>query len=91
MKMSAAQAKAIGTIDGISEVNDVLREQGAATVIATLRPGHLGWDEGAINNAAHRFRGVPEKLAKTYYRAYEKAAVSRAKQIRSQHEVGKRR
>ncbi len=61
--------------DGLAEVNNV------------LRPGHLGWDEDAINNATHRFRNVPERLAKTYYKAYEKAAISRAKQIRSMQDA----
>lgn len=43
----------LGAQDGHEAVEECLREQGYETVVATLVPGHDGWDEAAINAHAH--------------------------------------
>lgn len=71
-----------GEVDGREDVESVLNDQGRDVVIATLRPGHLGWDEAAINADAHRTAGVPDEHRATYYRAYASAARKRAEEVR---------
>jgi hypothetical protein len=74
-----------GSEDGIENVDDVLREQGADAVIATLAAGCLGWDEAAINAGAHKIAGIADDMKDVYYRAYAKAARERAEEIRDEH------
>lgn len=71
-----------GSNAGEEDVENVLAEQGREVVIATLAPGHLAWDEGAINAHAHKTDEVPENLKNIYYRAYAIAARARAEEIR---------
>jgi hypothetical protein len=63
---------------------DVLNEQGRDVVLATLKPGHLSWNEGAINAGAHRIAGVPDEHRAAYYEAYERAAREKAEEIRDE-------
>lgn len=85
--LTIAQVEAKGAAGGVEDVDTVLREQGREVVIATLAPGHLGWDEAAINAAAHRVDGVPDSLKDVYYRAYARAARERAVEIRDEQEA----
>lgn len=80
-KRSKARAIRLGAEHGIEEVETVLREQGAEVVIGTLSPGHLEWDEGAINGGAAEYAGVPRRHERAYYLAYSKAARARAEEI----------
>lgn len=73
-----------GIDDGWEEVETVLREQGRDVVVATLKPGHLGWDEGAINAGAHKLSGIPDEMRDVYYRGYEYGARQRAEQVRDE-------
>lgn len=77
-------AAKLGEEDGIEDVNTVLREQGRDVVIATLREGHLGWDEAARNAGAHKNRGIGPDYVEPYYIAYESAARMRAVEIRDE-------
>lgn len=67
---------------GTEEANTVLAEQGRDVVIATLAPGHVGWDEGAISAHTHKADKIPESLRDVYYRAYAMGARDRAVEIR---------
>jgi hypothetical protein len=78
---AALEAPVRGALDGVEDVETVLKEQGIEAVRATMRPGHVGWDEGAINAGAHRTAGVPEELSEAYYTAYAKAARARAEEL----------
>lgn len=85
------QAKAAGAVDGREDVEIVLREQGAAVVIATLRRGHVAWSEDAAGAGSHRMAGIKdedadnyEELRTAYYEAYDAAAVARAREIASE-------
>lgn len=80
----ALNGAAKGAEGGVEDVETVLREQGRDVVIATLTPGHLGWDEGAINAAAHRADGVEDDFQDLYYKAYATAARKRAEEIRDE-------
>lgn len=75
------QAIERGRADGIEDVENVLNEQGRDVVIATLRPGHVEWDEGAVNAGVAQIVGVPDALHEDYYRAYAAAARGRANEI----------
>ena len=81
------QAAKVGAESGEEEVDTVLQEQGASAVIATLAPGHLGWDEGAINAHAHKADHVDDAFSDLYYKAYAKAARKRAEEIRAEKEA----
>lgn len=72
---------------GFEDVENVLREQGRDAVIATLVPGHLGWDEAAINAQAHRVDKIPEGLKDVYYAGYAMGARDRAVEIRDEQEA----
>lgn len=72
--MTRNEAISIGRRHGRHDVRTVLAEQGIEAVRATLAPGHLDWDEGAINAGAAQFVGVPEALRADYYEAYRIAA-----------------
>ena len=72
--MTKQEAIELGRKDGEEDVLTVLVEQGIGIVRATLSPGHLGWDEGAINAGAAQFAGVPDELRADYYEAYRVAA-----------------
>lgn len=80
--MTKDEAIELGKRDGIGDVEQVLELQGRDVVIATLRPGHLSWDEDAINAGAHTFAGVPEEYRAAYYEEYARAARERAGEIR---------
>jgi hypothetical protein len=78
-----------GTKDG----GEWAREQDAATLRASLKPGQLGADEGLINamgaeHVARRF-GVPEgtpafsKACQTYNRAFDIAVAAQLKAVES--------
>lgn len=82
--MTKETAVGLGAEDGIENVEIVLREQGRSVVIATLRDGHLGWDEEAAQNLSHRARGVPEEHRVAYYEAYASSARTRAEEIRDE-------
>jgi hypothetical protein len=86
--LTIAQVEAKGAAGGVEDVDTVLREQGREVVIAAIAPGHLGWDDAAINAAAHRVDGVPDSLKDVYYRAYARAARERAVQIRDEVKRG---
>lgn len=86
-QITAERAAELGRRDGVAEVVDVLNEQGRDVVLATLRPGHLAWDEGARNNDCHKFSNVPEQHREAYYRAYEQAARAKAEEIRDEEGV----
>lgn len=79
--MTRKQAERLGRRDGIEDVDTVLAEQGRDSVIATLAPGSVSWDEGAINAGVARIVGVPERLERVYYRAYDEGARARAQEI----------
>lgn len=87
MKQSEASAK--GRESGIQDVLTVLQEQGIEVLRATLKPGVLGWDEGAINAGAHKQDGVPDtkRLREAYYRAYAKAAREQCEQLVADHDA----
>jgi hypothetical protein len=70
-----------GEFDGIEDVETVLEEQGRDVVIATLAPGHVAWDEGAINAGAAKLVGIPDEHHEAYYAAYARAARARAEEI----------
>lgn len=72
--MTKQQAIDLGRKDGEADVRNVLDEQGIDVIRATLKPGHVAWDEGAINAGAAALSGVPEKLHAAYYAAYRVAA-----------------
>ena len=72
--MTFEQATALGRKDGEADVREVLAEQGLDVIKATLAPGHVSWDEGAINAGAAALAGVPEKFHRAYYEAYRDAA-----------------
>lgn len=72
--MTKQEAVARGIDDGIEDVRCVLEEQGMDVVRATLKPGHVGWDEGAIIAGAAHLSGIPEEHEEAYYTAYAKAA-----------------
>lgn len=72
--MTRQEAVDRGIEDGIEDVRCVLAEQGMDVIRATLRPSHVGWDEGAIIAGAAHISGVPEELEETYYAVYAKAA-----------------
>jgi hypothetical protein len=67
---------------GAADAETVLREQGRDAVVATLAPGHVGWDEAAVNAHAHRVDKIPEHLKEVYYRGYAMGARDRAEEIR---------
>lgn len=79
--MTSQEARDLGVTSGIEDVENVLAEQGLDAVKATLAPGHLGWDEAAINAAAHTFDGVPEEHREAYYEAYASAARQHAEEL----------
>ena len=79
--MTDQEARDLGTAGGIEDVENVLAEQGIDVIRATLAPGHLGWDEAAINAAAHTFDGVPEEHRAAYYEAYASAARQHADEL----------
>ena len=79
--MNAKDARDLGVTSGIEDVENVLAEQGIDAVKATLAPGHLGWDEAAINAAAHKADGVPEEHKAAYYEAYAGAARQHAEEL----------
>lgn len=74
-------AVVLGRQDGIEDVETVLAEQGLAVVRATLAPGHVGWDEGAINAGVAELRHVPPEYHEAYYRAYAESARERAEEL----------
>ena len=65
------------TFDGevliVEEVNDAL--------LATLRPSHGAWSEGAMNAQAHKIDGADERYAAEYYRAYDEGAKRRISEL----------
>ncbi len=79
--ISESRAIEMGTAHGIEAVMDVLNEQGVDAVRACQRPGHVGWDESAINAGVARIVGVPEELESAYYAAYAKAAHAKAEEL----------
>jgi len=79
--MTREQAIELGRQDGIEDVETVLAEQGIEAVRATLAPGHLGWDEGAINAGVAQIRGVPEEHRTAYYEEYARTARARAGEV----------
>lgn len=79
--MTKQEAINKGKADGITDVETVLEEQGPDVVAATLQPGHVGWDEGAINAGAARLSGVPTEHEEAYYEAYAAAARTRAEEV----------
>lgn len=76
-----AEAIEAGEEDGAEEATNVYNEQGAEVVRATLKPGHLGWDEQAAGARTHAMRGIPEDFAPAYYRAYERSARATAERL----------
>lgn len=85
--MTKEQAIEAGAQDGIDDVETVLEEQGRDVVIATLKPGHVAWDEGAINAGAAKLSGIPDEHHEAYYEAYAKAARARAEEIAAAQET----
>lgn len=85
MGWTLSEIRAWGTEDGTEDVDTVLAEQGRDVVIATLASGHVGWDEGAINAGAHKFRpdgrNWTDEQRAAYYEAYAVAGRSRALEI----------
>lgn len=79
--MTKQQAIRLGRKDGEADVRNVLEEQGIDVVRATLAPGHVGWDEGAINAGAAAIVGVPDDLHADYYAAYRDAAAALARKL----------
>lgn len=81
--MTKQEAISKGVVDGVEDVETVLEEQGLDVVVATLKPGHVGWDEGAINAGAAQLSGVPSEHEEAYYEAYAAAARARAEELAS--------
>lgn len=79
--MNREQAIALGAADGQEDVETVLAEQGRDVVIATLKPGHLGWDEGARNAGVAQMQKVPSQHEEAYYEAYAEAGRARAEMV----------
>jgi hypothetical protein len=77
----ARAANDAGERDGRAEVDDVLATQGRDVVAATLRAGHVAWDDGARNARAAHLTGIGDAHEEVYYRAYERAARARAQAI----------
>ena len=78
---SHRKARAVGSRHGREEVFTVLQEQGLSTVAQTLRPGHLGWDEGARNASVAEIVGVPPRWQDASYRQYARSARKLAEQL----------
>lgn len=75
-------ARERGAAAGHADVENVLAEQGLDVVRATLSPGHVDWDEGAINAGAAEIDGVrADELRQAYYEAYRVAARKRAEEL----------
>jgi hypothetical protein len=83
-KMTAAQAKALGTRLGAERVAADLRQLGAAQIVAKLEPGYTGllWGETARNEAVDRAENVPEQQRQAFLRAYGMGARTAAEDVR---------
>jgi len=78
--MDIDEARQLGEKAGREDVDNVYNEQGIDALRECQQPGHLDWDEGAINAQAHATDGVPEELREAYYAAYSAAANALANQ-----------
>lgn len=76
-----------GEADGEADVETVFNEQGIAAVVATLAPGHAGWDEGAINAGAAKTSSIVPANEGYYYAAYAARASARALELRDEEEI----
>ena len=65
----------------------MLEQQGRDAVVATLAPGHLAWDEEAINAGAAGSRGIAREDESAYYEAYARAARQQAEAIRDEDDA----
>ena len=85
-------ATILGAAAGIEEVDDFAsvcewRDEGrfappnADELLATIAPGQLGWDEGAISAGAAELDRCPKGCEQAYYRAYQAGAVARVYEL----------
>lgn len=75
------KATELGKADGYEAASAVCEERGVDALRRHQSPGHVDWDEGAINAQAHATRGVPEALKGAYYSAYSASANATANRL----------
>lgn len=85
-ELSEQEVITLAESDGVEDVNTVLDEQGIDVVIATLAPGHVAWDEAAINAGVAEQQNVPREHRELYYSNYARAARERAEELRNEHD-----
>lgn len=83
--MTEARAIELGTAGGIADADTVFDEQGLDVIRQTLAPGHVAWDEAAINAGAAEVNKVPAELHDAYYAAYTRAGAKRAQELADEH------
>ncbi len=84
--MKPETARELGAKAGRDEVNEIYNEQGVDVLRECQRPGHLDWDEGAINAQCHAVDDVPDELRDVYYTAYNDAANELANRYIAKHD-----